>query len=77
MRFCRHHTHCPPRGVPPRDSNMSDPAKQDTVRKLIRIFLDVPHNAFVDFTRSIERGTCDSANRTKGFSGSAGRLKGH
>lgn len=36
---------------------MSSPPKQDTIRKLIHIFLDVPHNAFVDFTRSIERAT--------------------
>jgi hypothetical protein len=42
---------------------MSSPPKQDTIRKLIHIFLDVPHNAFVDFTRSIERGTCFVGSR--------------
>jgi hypothetical protein len=36
---------------------MADQGKQDIVRKLIHIFLDVPHDIFVNFTRSIERGT--------------------
>ena len=34
---------------------MSDGAKEDVVRKLIRIFLDIPHDAFVNLTRAIER----------------------
>lgn len=37
---------------------MSDAAKEDVVRKLIRIFLDIPHDAFVNLTRAIERGAC-------------------
>jgi hypothetical protein len=38
-------------------ATMADQGKQDIVRKLIHIFLDVPHDIFVNFTRSIERGT--------------------
>ena len=36
---------------------MAEQGKPDIVRKLIHIFLDVPHDIFVNFTRSIERGT--------------------
>ena len=38
-------------------ATMAEQGKQDIVRKLIHIFLDVPHDIFVNFTRSIERGT--------------------
>ena len=38
-------------------ATMAEQGKQDIVRKLIHIFLDVPHDIFVNFTRSIEEGT--------------------
>ena len=49
-------------------STMTEDAKQDVVRKLITIFLDVPHDLIVTFTRDLER----SASPAVQFVGSGG-----
>lgn len=48
---------------------MTKDAKQDVVRKLIHVFLDVPHDLVVNFTRDIERG----ASQAVQFVGSGSR----